>query len=186
MSMDKGVIVGLANTDFRSTAAGGVDWKPETNLRIGAFGSLRILKFLRVQAELVYSRKGAWFEGMYDRASIVGRTKIDYLELPLVAKLGIKLSDQWAGSLSAGGFAALRLGAESSVSYRGETVREDIRDQIQKYEAGLVTGAGLEWKDWMLEIRAVSASTNIKKKSYLADGYEIDNRAVSVLLGYRF
>ncbi len=163
----------------------------DTSTRTGLTGGLALhlnLPALPVGIEsgLFYSQKGTVVSFTDpDFGSIDGTFKLDYLEIPVLAKLGLG-----AGPINphllAGPYLGFNLNAEVEGEESGFSFSEDISDDVNSTDFGLMFGAGL---DFNLGVTALSAQARYSLG--LTDIFEDDDEGLkhgvfSVVVGINF
>ena len=153
-----------------------VDIDQRTNWVFGGFVKVNLGRFVAIQPEVLYVRKGA-------KAAATGlftesvKFNLDYIDIPLLLRLQTGQST---------GFYVL-VGPSFGINITAETESdsgtEDISDDINGNDTGLVVGAGFDLARLLIEGRYTQSLSGISKDS---NDPTIKNRAVSVLFGVRF
>lgn len=148
--------------------------------------------------EVYYAQKGADnFQGRL-AAGEAAEISLAYVEVPVLVRLAIPLGGARFQPYLAGGpvfgwqldcqVRATEAGAEEDC---GQLLggQDQLEDTLKEFEQGLMFGAGFAFE----VIRGIGAVTldaryarGLTRLSEAEDGPEIQNRALSVLLGYRF
>ena len=144
----------------------------------GVFVKVNLGTFFAFQPEVLYVRKGA-------KAAVTGvftesiTYNLNYIDIPLLAR--VQTSRGTGLYLLAGPSIGLNVTATVE-DEAGET--EDVKDEINTSDMGLVIGAGVELAHVLVEGRYTQGLSNIIKD---AEGEEsVKNRAISLLFGIRF
>lgn len=176
-----GVKVGmnLATAIGDDTDIDGADKGFRTGMAFGGFVTYSINDEFAVQPELLYSMKGATYEAKEGDGEITN--KLDYLQIPILAKYQVQNFNFFAGPAL-----AFNLTAESEVEVNGNS--EDIDwDDVAAMEFGLIFGAGV---DFPLTKGAITIDARYDLGLTSADDSDaeadIKNGVISVLLGYSF
>jgi len=153
----------------------GIDIDQRTNWVLGGFVKINFGRFVAVQPEVLYVRKGA-------KAAATGlftesvKFNLDYIDIPVLLRLQ---TGQDTGFYAiVGPSFGINIAAESESD--SETV--DISDEIEN-DTGLVVGAGFDLAHILIEGRYTQSLTNVSSDEA---GPTVKHRAVSVLFGIRF
>ena len=133
-----------------------------------------------LQVEALYSQKGSELEEMGARGSV----DLDYFEIPVLLRMSSDRSAKSSLHVFAGPSAGVRLRARTKASFQGESMEEDISDDIERLDFGAVVGAGLEFNRFIIDGRYTWGLVNINKED--ADEVKVKNRVFSVMAGFRF
>lgn len=161
----------------------GADGSPSLDPRIGAvagvFAIVPLLSWLDLQPEALYAMKGARIDLQGARSSVW----IDYLEVPVLARISRK-----RGTIRyfvvAGPSIGVRLRARSRTKFRDSIEEVDIGDDLERLDAGMAAGGGVELGSIMLDARYTLGFTDIDKDT--TDDVKVTNRALSITAGFRF
>ena len=147
----------------------------------GAFTTYRLASWLDVQPELLYSVKGSRVEENGFTATVL----IDYLEIPLLARVS-RHGDGRMGFYAAGGpYAAFQMRARTRTKFSGTTEEIDIGDQVERTDFGLSIGGGVELGHHLVfDGRYVYGLKDVDKDR--SDSIKVTNRAISITAGFRF
>lgn len=177
--------VNVAATEFSGDAAGGYDER-----RIGAVGGafavFRLAPPLAIQVEALYSQKGSKVTLDADNSVTL---ELEYLEIPLLARIGVGTWDATGVHLFAGPSVGYRLSANNRLSntafdFANGTVL-NIEDDVARFDLGLVLGAGADiGRRLVVDARYTWGLNNVSKDS--SDGVDIKNRVLSIMAGIRF
>lgn len=160
----------------------GTEVKAKWGLSAGGFIQLNIAKVLAIQPEFMYTVKGARME-----EEILGETvkvgfNLSYLEVPVLVKLMIPTPGNVKPSLFVGPAVAIKLSAKQKTEYAGQTDTEDLSDDMEDTEFGLIFGGGLDIGKITFDIRYSLGLTTIS----VYEGEEIKNSVISVKVGFTF
>lgn len=149
-------------------------FKPEnrTGLVAGVFVTVRGGGIFAFQPEVLVSMQGAKFSDSGDS----GTAKIDYLQVPLLARIGPPQVGIVVGP-------SLGYRIRAKLSGVGLTTDEDFSDQVKRADLGLVTGVTADVGRLVLDGRYTWGLTNIEKE---ATADKTRNRVISLTLGLRF
>lgn len=178
--LEKGVRGGINLTKTTTSgegAADALDWQ----LRgvFGGFVTWRLTSWLELQPEVLYAMKGA-------RSEEIVETKLllDYLEVPVLARVTRGAAGGTRYYLAAGPSAGLLLRARTRADFGGAIEEIDIKDDLESVDFGVVVTGGVEFGSIVVDARYTHGLTNIERES--SGGQEIRNRAASVTVGIRF
>jgi len=133
-----------AGVDFMT--AGGDDAPDDADRRTGflagAFVEVEFGGPFALQPELLYTQKGWSREGDVRGTTITSTVKLDYIEIPVLAKFQLPLGGPFSPSLFAGPAVGFNASAEREVEGGGQSQTNDISDQVSSTEFGLVFGVG--------------------------------------------
>ena len=171
--------VNFANLDFEGDGAS-VSLDPRKGIVGGLFVVWPASTRLALQTEALYSQKGAQMEEGGDSAKI----KLDYLDVPVLARFSSPVSSGTSFHVFAGPSFSFRVSAKSESSFDGEEENEDIDEDVERFDLGLVAGAGLELGRFVIDGRYTWGLSNINKVE--SDDVTIKNRVFAVMAGIRF
>ena len=153
----------------------------------GGYAVLPVSRRVGVQIELLQMPKGTTLE----TGGSVGTSKLllDYLDIPVLARLTAPGSR--AFHVFAGPYVGFRLRAklESKFETTGTSVnvgtRQDVRESIKRYEAGIVAGGGLHiGRHGLVDARYSWGLTNVNADP--SEDVRIRNRVFVIMGGVRF
>jgi hypothetical protein len=172
--------VNFANLNFEGEGAT-VNFDQRTGFVGGLFVVWPASSRLALQTEVLYSQKGAKIEE--DEAT--GKIKFDYVDVPVLARVSTPASGGTAFHLFAGPSFGFRVSAKSEATFEGEEESEDLDDEVERFDLGLVAGAGLQFGRFEIDGRYTWGLTNLNKDEE-DEGVKIKNRVFSVMAGIRF
>lgn len=105
---------------------------------------------------------------------------LTYLEIPVLLHIDVLQSGRRAVFLIGGAAPAFNVQA----SYEDEGVEEDVTDDIDDFDVGLVVGGGVELRRLTVEARYTWGLRSAFHDSELEGAFK--NRTFSVLVGFRF
>jgi len=123
-----------------STEMVGSNVKDRLGFSAGLIGILPINEMFSLRGELVYAQKGQKNE-LITANEATAVTKMDYIELPILAQAAIPASETVQPMIFAGGYAAYLLSAKMIAPDDKTT---DLIDNSRKLDYGLVFGAGVQ------------------------------------------
>ena len=167
--------VNVANVDV-SGDSNAPSFDPRIALVAGGFVRMPIASWLAVQAEGLYSEKGARFkEGGVDAKLI-----LNYFEVPVLAH--VRLAHLFYAE--AGPSMSFLLQAKGRTRFGGSTEDIDIKDSVETFDFGVAMGGGVELGRLIIDGRyTLGLSDSDKDKT---DTSKSKNRVISATLGFRF
>jgi len=171
-------------------------------LNLGAAIPLIHLGPLSIVPEVYYSQKGA---KQFDPAALASATTapssvefgLDYIEVPLLAKVSFPLARLLHGYVTGGPAYAWNIDCSISVSGTGPTTNTSdcsqtfatFKTAMQKADRGVVAGGGLDFTipglgGLNLDARVVRGLTRITTSTTGTTTPDIKNQSVSLMLGY--
>jgi hypothetical protein len=140
-----------------------------------------------LQFEALYVQKGGTFEhpDFVEQATIL----LDYVEFPVLLRAGSSRLEGRGFHVFGGASAGMRVSArrQASVAFGGGTsgVSDDMRDEIERFEASAIAGAGIDLhRHVVLDGRYWWGLTPVNRDR--EGGFRVRTRAFAVLLGIRF
>jgi hypothetical protein len=140
---------------------------------------------LAIQPEVLYVRMGAKVE--VDEDSLEYR--FDYIQVPVLLKLNVIPLGPVSPFICVGGYGSYLLKAKGVMTVGGADPEvEDLSDTFQKYDYGVVGGAGLRFKlpgiSLSIEGRYNYGLMNVLKDP--VEGESVKNRSMMALVGIGF
>ena len=204
-AMPAGAQIGLRGgmnlSKFVGSGAGNT--QSATGLNLGASISLIHLGPLSIVPEVYYSQKGA---KQFDPTALAGGTTtvpttlefgLDYIEVPVLAKLSFPLTRMLHGYVAGGPAYAWNINCSVSVDSSGTTMNTNDCNQtfgsfktaMQKADRGVVLGGGLDLNVFgfggvNLDARVVRGLTRLTTSPAGTTGGDVKNQSVSLMLGY--
>lgn len=161
------------------------EWKNRMNLVAGGFFTLRLNNLFAVQPEILYSKKGPKWDGLFDGEDFKATVNIDYLDLVALVKLFIPVSQNSVirPNVYAGPYAGLKLKGKLKYELAGVS-GEDELEHLKSTDIGLVFGGGVDFSagtgKLLVDFRFGMSLSSISKEE------DDKNRVFSVLIGYSF
>ena len=137
---------------------------------------------LSFQPEILYARMG--MKGTFEGATIEYR--LDYIQVPVLLKIRVIPVGPVRPIVYAGGYGSYLLNAKGVMTSGGVSDSADLDEMFQKYDYGIVGGAGVEFK-----LPGVMLSVEGRYNFGLAniatgEGAEGKNRSMMALVGIGF
>jgi hypothetical protein len=149
----------------------------------GIYFSLK-LGPLAIQPEVLYVRMGAKVEIDEDGLEY----RFDYIQVPVLLKLSVIPMGPIRPVIYAGGYGSYLLKAKGIMTVGGVPEEEDLGEMFEKYDYGVVGGAGIEFKLPGISI-SIEGRYNYGLKNILTDpsaGESVKNRSMMALVGIGF
>ncbi len=183
-----GFKIGMNNADFFGEEAKeleqdlGTELKSKWGVCAGGFIQLNLGNVLAIQPEFQYTMKGARMEEELAGETFKVAYNLSYLEVPVLVKFMIPTSGGVKPNLFVGPAIAIKLSAKLKMEYLGETEKEDVSDDMEDTEFGLIFGGGLDFGKLMFDVWYGLGLTTLSKY----EGEEIKNGVISFKVGYSF
>ncbi|MDH4220984.1 MAG: PorT family protein [Candidatus Aminicenantes bacterium] len=160
----------------------GYELKSKWGFCAGGFIQFNLGKVLAIQPEFQYTMKGARM-----KEEILGETfklavDLSFLEVPVLVKFMIPTPGSVKPSLFVGPSIAIKLSAKTKIEYAGQTDEEDVSDDMEDTEFGLIIGGGLDFGKLMFDVRYSLGLSTLSKY----EGEEIKNGVISLKVGFSF
>ncbi len=190
-NIQKGIKIGVN----WSTWEGSFEYDFKTGATIGGFGTILFNDFLAMQCEVLYSMKGA-IHKINQTGNSKSIMKLDYLEIPVLAKLILPTSHKFKPNLIVGPAYSFKLKG----TYKDEIDEEEIRrdfliyhsteekemEDLKSYDLSFMLGLGAEFqvsnKIFSISVRYDSGLIDILE----IDDLELENKTLSITTGLSF
>ena len=177
--------VNIANISFDDFD----DNDPRTGFTIGAVLDIGFpMVPVGLETGLYYSQKGTTFsisetvEGMTFAQDAT--TKLDYLKIPVLAKMNFGPPGPFSPHFVAGPYAAFILNAEQETTTNGLSGTVDISDDVESMDFGLIFGLGADFNLMVTKIN-VQARYSLGLMDIFEDTGS-KNRVLSIVAGLSF
>jgi|WetSurMetagenome_2_1015567.scaffolds.fasta_scaffold00209_28 hypothetical protein len=165
----------------------------------GAVGTALLSDNIGVQAEVLYAQKGKTAKGGSSAVAIIEEWKSDYLEVPLLCRLGFPLKDSrvliYAGpSLSYLLASNYRVATQSTVW--GNTANTtDVKSGSNVFDVGLAGGGGMEFDiptgEVIFDVRFTPGFVTTCRETDLGTQTnvgrrDVKNYLITFMIGYAF
>ncbi|MFH6992436.1 porin family protein [Flavobacterium sp. FlaQc-48] len=126
----------------------------------GVYATLPISDFVAIQPEILFTTKGAKLE--YDNAFASGdaKFKLNYIEVPLLVRVNITKNF----NVHAGGYASYLVSSKVTGSGDVSFEQEIDRDDLNKFDAGIAAGVGVDFNPISIGLRYNYGLTNVGKE----------------------
>ncbi len=170
--MSYGVKAGVNYADV--SFDGDVASSGRVGLLAGGFATIPLFGWLAVQPEVIYTVKGT----SVDVADIKSDLIVDYVEVPLLARISIRRKIY----VAVGPAMAFRVRARSRTAFGGSTEEIDLNEDVESFDLGVVGAAGIDLGRWVFDGRYTHGLSDIDAR----DDAKMRNRVLSVSAGIRF
>ena len=162
----------------------------------GGFLGVKVNDVFSVEPQVLYSQKGTKIKGTGSNSSLEGSVKVSYIEMPLLGKFWIPVSDsQVKPFIFAGPYGAFKVSCtvdgDLSVSATSSTDCDNTTQpkiRVKSTDFGATAGAGLEFKAGnqvvRVDARYTLGLTNINDDT--SDTSKIKHRAFAATVGLGF
>ena len=163
-------------------------WDSKIGICAGGFITCSLSNLFAIQPELLFTMKGSKAEEEVLGETMKVTMKLNYLEIPVLAKLSIPTPGTVKPSLFVGPSLAIKLSGRAKVEYAGESEEADIED-LKSTDFGLVFGGGVDFAlgqgKLTVDARYTLGLTTTREPE---DGEEVDvkNGVISIMVGYFF
>ena len=158
---DGGVKGGVAVSTLANAGA----WSWGTGYTVGAFTSVRLFELVRLQPEILVTRKAASAQLTDGVTSATSTVRLDYLEFPILLARALRSGGGWRPVVYGGGFLAARLRARATSQVGDARIDEDLADETRATDAGAVAGVRLEIPGrgarWLVDLRYCHGLTQV-------------------------
>ncbi len=172
-----------AGVNLATVSLGGDEGSAGFDSRVGLVGGVfatwRPVSWLALQPEVLVTSKGA----ALDEDGLDARLVLDYLEVPLLARVSRRVSGATVYA-AAGPAVAWLLRAKTRTAFSGSTEEIDLKDDVEPFDVGVAMGGGVEIGAFVIDGRYTLGLSDIDADR--SDAITIRNRAISVTAGFRF
>ena len=132
-----------------------------------------------IQPGVFYAQKGVDNSGELGN----GEVKLDYIEVPVVAKFDFILDNpMFTPNVYFGPYVGFNVNAEAELSGDGGEISGDIDDQVKNTDFGVVVGAGADISRFNLGVRYSAGLSNVAED----DNVDGKNGVFSIVAGINF
>lgn len=152
-----GITGGLNIANMNDTDAD--DLENRFGFRGGVFATFKVpASPMAIQPELVYTQKGFEVDD--------GTAKLDYIEIPVLAKFGFFTPGPAKPEVFFGPYMAFNMNAEAA----GDNITINVEDAVNKTEFGVTVGAGVDIGRFNIGGRYSAGLTNVFDDDSGSDG----------------
>ena len=156
-----------------------VSAEKQTGLTAGAFFGYRLFGSVHMDVEALVTTKGA----KYSLDDFENELRLTYLEIPVLARVGIVRAGGFTAYVSGGPSFALKL--KEVQKEGGEEISVD--DEVKKSDIGVAMGGGVTFGHWIVDARytlGLIDIVNVDSAGFAEPTAK--NKALSVTFGYRW
>jgi len=181
---------------------GDIAFESKAGLGLGAYISININQYFAIQPEILYMQKGGQKDmsfafdiggGQLVTADVEMDANLNYLEIPILAKVKVPTGSSITPFFIAGPAFAFNIDAEAEITvsanlngYVEESEKVDIKDEIKDTDLGIIFGGGAEFGlgavNIFFDVRYNIGMLNIDDIGV----NDIKNRAISFMAGISF
>jgi opacity protein-like surface antigen len=178
-----GVSAGLSLSHFigEDGTSDFADYTNKPDMTFGISGSIRLHEWLSIQSDILFVSKGR--RTSLDGA-LVSTLDVNYIEIPVMARIEIPLSARVAPYLLAGpalGF-LLRFQVDSEV----DGVIMDRTDQAKRFDLSGILGAGVKVALTRQHGLTLEGRYDRSFTRFLKSEEDVENRVFAFMLGYQY
>lgn len=155
-----------------------------TGLVIGGFVDVPVNNVFSVMVEGLYSQKGATASLSDSGGTIDVTTKIDYFEIPILAKFPFNTMSRVRPFVYAGIAPAFKTSAKQEFEFQGEEETEDLDDDVKAMDLPLVFGGGVQFGQFAVEARYNLGLLNVNESD--DDEGTVKTRQFAILASFSF
>jgi hypothetical protein len=141
----------------------------------GGFVTLPVGSVFAIQPEVLFAQRGAKSDDFEDVSATL---KIDYLEFPILARIGTDSFHVFGGPSF-----NIKMNAEISIEGDDTDIDTEFDDAVKGSDVGLVVGVGFGGGGFSVDVRATWGLTDINDDP--DETAEVRNRSLAVMLGIR-
>jgi outer membrane protein with beta-barrel domain len=176
-----GAKAGVAVADLHFGGEGGeVNTDPRIGLVAGGFVNRSLFGRFEIQPEVLYAQKGTTVDEGGARLHI----ELDFVDVPVLIRYPLTGPAHTRAFVFAGPSVSFRLRARLKTTFSGEENEQDIKDDIEPVEFGVVFGGGMGFGRIHIDGRYDWGITDVESDS--SDDASVKHRVWMVLTGYRF
>ncbi|WP_109300839.1 porin family protein [Aquimarina sp. AU474] len=167
-----------AGVNFATVKGDSQNVDSRTGFHVGALAEIPITEKFAFQPELLYSSQGT----QIDVTDFESKTKLDYLNIPLMAKYYVAQGL----SLQAGPQIGFLLSANAEGEDSGQSFDQDLKDELSSFDFGLNFGAGYQLDMGVFfDARYNLGISNVFDED-TAEGDNVQNSVFQFSVGYKF
>lgn len=159
-----GVKGGFNMSNFLSDDDEATDENILYGFNAGVYATLPISDFVAIQPEVLFTTRGSKLEYNSDVASGDAKFKLNYIEVPLLVRVNITKNF----NLQAGGYASYLVSSKLTGDGAAEFNEDIDTDDLNKFDAGIVAGVGVDFSPISIGLRYNYGLTTIGKERTVA------------------
>lgn len=170
-----------AGVNFADITGKNVDsFDGRTSFHFGAVAEIEISEKFSFQPELIYSSQGSDYSEDFEGQSFEGTVKVDYLNIPLMAKYYIM-----EGLSIEGG---PQIGFLLSAKDEYDDGEDDLKDFLKSTDFGINFGLGYKLDNGLFFSARynLGLSDNLDNSEFESEGAEYKNSVIQLSVGYFF
>jgi len=171
-----GVKVGVNFSKLHIETDEDANFDRRTGIVAGVFYVFPIAPHFSFQPEWLYAQKGAKFAENSDFG-----LDLDYFDVPLL----LRWDSTTAGESTFNLFAGPSINFRHRARLEDEDGDNDIREDVEKIDVGLVLGAGVEIGRFLIDGRYQHGLKEVNKDAE-AENFSVKHRTFSIMAGFRF
>lgn len=180
-----GVKGGFNMSNFLSDDDEATDENILYGFNAGVYATLPISDFVAIQPEVLFTTRGSKLEYNNDVTSGDAKFKLNYIEVPLLVRVNITKNF----NLQAGGYASYLVSSKLTGNGSFEFDEDIDTDDLNKFDAGIVAGVGVDFSPISIGVRYNYGLTTIgKERTVAGQTYtfpDAKNSNLSVYLSYK-
>ncbi len=182
----KGLKAGLNIANLRGDDM--EDWDSKMGFSAGGFITYSINDMFAIQPEVLFTMKGAKYEKELYGETLKQTISLNYLEIPVLAKLSMPTQGSVKPNLFVGPSLAILLSAKVEWEYGVESDELDMKDDTKSIDLGLVFGGGVDFDLGPDKGKLSAEARYTLGLATVDDGEEVDmkNSVISLMVGYSF
>ena len=178
-----GIKAGLTSSHFLGSDGTSefADYTQKPAFTFGISGLAKATKWLSIQSDILFVSKGR--RTSLDGA-LVSTLDVDYMELPVLARIGVPVSEHLSTYLMAGPAVGLLLKFQTRRESDGSAT--DLTGEAKRIEVSGVLGAGVEVALTRQHGLTLEARYDRSFTRFLENGDDVKNRVFAFMLGYQY
>lgn len=126
----------------------------------GVYATLPVSDFVAIQPEVLFTTRGSELEYNSDLGDQKTKFKLNYIEVPLLVRVNITKNF----NLQAGGYASYLVSSKVTGEGIADFDEEFDTDDLNKFDAGIVAGVGVDFSPISIGVRYNYGLTTIGKE----------------------
>ncbi|OIV41355.1 porin family protein [Flavobacterium johnsoniae] len=180
-----GVKGGFNMSNLRDSGDDIDDDKTLYGFNAGVYATLPISDFVAIQPEVLFTTKGAELEYNSAFASGSAKFKLNYIEVPLLVRVNVTKNF----NIHAGGYASYLVSSKVKGVGDFEFEEEIDRDDLNKFDAGIAMGVGVDFSPLSIGLRYNYGLTTVGKERTIAGETfttpDVKNSNLTLYLSYK-